>query len=204
MFPTAFQKIKASANLLRFAFFALLSNLILYESSFAQTHFKQTGNSYLVISGTSTLHDWSMTSKDGSCQADFELRTDGTPEKLNSLSFTIPSESLKSGHDDMDKNAYSIMNTGAYKTIKFTLLTASIVNTKINCSGNLTVAGITKQIALEATCKVLPNNSLLYSGSEKIKMSDFQIEAPTFMFGTVTTGDELTVSFNINLAPLKK
>jgi len=39
---------------------------------------------------------------------------------------------------------------------------------------------------------------------KKIKMSDYGIDPPSFMFGTVKTGDEMTVSFNVNLAPVQK
>jgi polyisoprenoid-binding protein YceI len=79
-----------------------------------------------------------------------------------------------------------------------------IVDEKIRCTGKLTVAGVTKQIELDASYKMLPNGSLLVSGKKKLLMSDYNIEAPTFMFGTVTTGDEITVSFNVDLIPVKK
>jgi hypothetical protein len=36
-----------------------------------------------------------------------------------------------------------------------------------------------------------------------MKMSDFQVEAPSFMFGSVKTGDEITISFNIDLTAVK-
>jgi hypothetical protein len=36
-----------------------------------------------------------------------------------------------------------------------------------------------------------------------MKMSDFQVEAPSFMFGSVKTGDEITISFNIDLQTAK-
>lgn len=103
----------------------------------------------------------------------------------------------------MDKNAYSTLNTDTHKSIKFSMVSATIVNTKIQCEGDLTVSGVTKRITFEATYKVLANQSILCSGTEKIKMRDYEIEAPTFMFGTVTTGDEITLSFNVNLAPVK-
>lgn len=192
------------SNFFHLIFTGLISTFVLCENSVAQTHYIQTEDSYLTISGTSTLHDWTMTSKEGKCQADFEIQADGIPAKLNSLSLSVRSESLKSGHNAMDKNTYSTLNSDAYKNITFKLITASIINTKIQCSGNLTVAGITKQITVEAMYKVLPNNSMLCSGTKILKMSDFEIEAPTFMFGTVITGDEITVSFKLTLAPAKE
>jgi polyisoprenoid-binding protein YceI len=174
------------------------------QENFAQTIYKQTSDSYLSISGTSTLHEWTMTSMEGKVQANVEAKADGSPIKFNSLNLSVRSESLKSGHNAMDKNAYSSLSTETHKVIKFDMTSASVTGTKVHCTGNLTVAGVTKSITLEAVCTVMPNRSLLCSGTKKLKMSDHEIEAPTFMFGTVTTGDEITISFNVNLAPQKK
>jgi polyisoprenoid-binding protein YceI len=104
----------------------------------------------------------------------------------------------------MDKNAYSTLNTSLHKNIVFELLTSSVSEAQASCEGNLTVAGVTRKISVDATIRILPDKSFLISGTKKLKMSDFNVEAPTFMFGTVTTGDEITVSFNANLVPSKK
>jgi YceI-like domain len=184
-----------------FSLASSLSILPCIESSKAQTLYEQTGDSYLTVAGTSTLHEWTMTSKEGKYRASFEVDEKGTPSKLNSLILKVRSESLKSGHTGMDKNAYSTLNTDVYKTITFNLASATIVSTKIQCEGSLTVAGVTKRISVDATFKVLPDKSLQCSGTKKINMSDFDIEAPSFMFGTVKTGNEMTVSFKVNLVP---
>jgi len=184
--------------------FSSISALLLTGSSTAQTLYEQTSGSFITIAGTSTLHEWTMTSKEGRCQANFEIDANGVPTRLNSLSLKIRSESLKSGQTAMDKNAYSTLNTDTYKNITFNLVSANIINTKIQCDGNLTVAGVTKRITVDAVYKVLPDKSLLCTGSKKITMSDFEIEAPSFMFGTVRTGNEMTLTFKVNLEPVGK
>lgn len=180
-----------------------LSTLLLCESTKAQILYRQTGDSNLAISGTSTLHEWTLTTKEPKYQASFELNEEGAPVGLNSLLLTVRCESLKSGHSAMDKNTYSTLNTDTYKSISFSMVSATFVNKKIQCEGDLTVAGVTKRITVEAVYKVV-NQSIVCSGTRKIKMSDFGIDPPSFMFGTVRTGDELTVSFNVSLAPVQK
>src|SRR5690349_24777078 len=96
--------------------------------TFGQTIYKQTGESYLSISGTSTLHEWTMTSQEGKVQANITVNADGTPIKIHSLSLSLASESLKSGHAAMDKNAYSSLGTDVNKTIRFELLSAKTTN----------------------------------------------------------------------------
>jgi polyisoprenoid-binding protein YceI len=190
--------------------FSKLITCVLLSSAFwvldadAQTQYRQTGESYLSISGTSTLHEWTMTSKDTKYQAIFDMTPDGKLSRIPSLTLTVRGESLKSGHTAMDKNAYSTLNTSLHKNIVFELLTSSVSEAQASCEGNLTVAGVTRKISVDATIRILPDKSFLISGTKKLKMSDFNVEAPTFMFGTVTTGDEITVSFNANLVPSKK
>ncbi|HNA42827.1 MAG TPA: YceI family protein [Saprospiraceae bacterium] len=73
----------------------------------------------------------------------------------------------------------------------------------IECTGNLTIAGTTKPVTLTATVAAKDGGILHCTGSKTFKMSEYQVEPPTFMFGTVKTGDEITVTFNVDLSPVK-
>lgn len=185
-----------------FILIALLLSALNLQSH-AQTAYKQTADSYITISGTSTLHNWTMTSLEAQYQATFENGPEGSLTQLKALSLTIASQTLKSEHSAMDKNAYSSLKTDKHKTIAFNLTTASVEKSLIKCSGNLAIAGVTKLINVDAICQAKPDMSLRCTGSKAFKMSDFQVEPPTFMFGTVKTGDDITISFNVELAPVK-
>lgn len=177
--------------------------LVLGLTSFmvnAQTNYKQTGA--ITIAGTSTMHDWTMTSKEVTYQADFELNADGTPTKLNTVSVTLPAESLKSGKGAMDNNAYKSLKTDKHKQITFQLTSSKLNGKTITCSGNLTIAGTTKPVDIDVTYEV-KNGSLVCKGSRKIKMTDYNVEPPSFMFGSVKTGDEITVTFDVTLSQIK-
>lgn len=179
----------------------LISTLALQTQ--AQTAYKQTAASFITVAGTSTLHAWTMTSKDTQYQATFENGPDGAPAQLKALSLTIPSQSLKSEHSGMDKNAYSSLKTDKFKNITFNLTTASVEKNIYKCTGNLTIVGVTKLTNVDANCQVKPDQSMTCTGSKTFKMSDFQVDPPSFMFGTVKTGDEITITFNAELAPVK-
>jgi polyisoprenoid-binding protein YceI len=168
----------------------------------AQTNLKQADGSYITVAGTSTLHEWTMTSLQAAVQATFQMDEKGIPSQLKSLSVSVPSESLKSAHKAMDKNAYSALKVDKFKNIGFTLSSTSAQHEIFQCVGILSIAGVTKSISFDATCRQ-KDNSLRCTGSKAIKMSDFQVEAPSFMFGTVKTGNEITISFNIELQASK-
>jgi polyisoprenoid-binding protein YceI len=169
-------------------------------SAAGQVNYKQTGA--VIIAGTSTMHDWTMTSKEATYSAGFEVSADGTPTRLNTVSVTLPAESLKSGKGAMDNNAYKALKTDKNKQITFQLTSSKITGKSITCTGNLTIAGTTKPVDVDVTYEV-KNGNLVCKGSKKIKMTDFNVEPPSFMFGSVKTGDEITVTFDITLTQIK-
>ncbi|HNV30678.1 MAG TPA: YceI family protein [Cyclobacteriaceae bacterium] len=168
----------------------------------AQQSYRQSGSPVFTIAGTSTMHDWTMTSQGATYNASIEVNADGTPSKLTLVTVTLPAESLKSHEKAMDKNAYKSLNTDKYKDITFQLTSSKIAGKTITCNGNLTIAGTTKAIDVDVTYEV-KNSTLVCKGSKKLKMTDFKVEPPTFMFGAIKTGDDITVTFEVTLAPNK-
>jgi len=166
-------------------------------------NYRVSGTPLISITGTSTMHDWEMTSNQASLQAAFETDAAGTPSKLTSLNLSIPAESLKSGKGAMDKNAYTSLKTDKNKLITFQLTSATINGKTIDNKGSLTIAGTTKPVQVNATFEVQGDGSLKFKGSKKIIMTEFNVEPPSFMFGSVKTGDETTLSFEIILSPTK-
>ena len=158
----------------------------------------------VAIAGTSTLHDWDMASEKANCDISFTF--DGTNlTGLSSLVFTVDAETLKSHHSGMDKNAYKALNVEKYPEISFS---SSYANIKANgansyilsAKGKLTIAGVTKEVWLAGITTINPSDmSMQTTGSAKIKMSEFNVEPPSFMFGAMKTGDEIIVKFNLTL-----
>ena len=160
--------------------------------------------SKVAIEGTSTLHDWDMASEKANCDIAFSF--DGVSiTGLSSLVFTVDAGSLKSHHSGMDKNAYKALNSDKYPEISFASSYANIrpngTNSyMISAKGKLIIAGVSKDIWIVGVTTVNPADmSVQTIGSAKIKMSEFNVEPPSFMFGAMKTGDEITVKFNVTL-----
>lgn len=179
-----------------------LAAVFVVLSAAGQANYRQSGTSTVMIAGTSTMHDWTMTSTGASYNATFEVNADGTPSKLTMVAFTLPAESLKSKEKAMDKNAYKSLNTDKYKEINFQLTSSIITGKTITCTGNLTISGTTKPVEIDITYEA-KNGTLVCKGSKKIKMTEFKVEPPSFMFGTIKTGDEITISFDVTLSQIK-
>lgn len=168
---------------------------------YAQASYKISTGATLTISGTSTLHDWTMTSSEISCSAVLVIDGGGNPAKVESAAFSLPAESLKSGKTAMDKNAYRSLKTDKHKSIMFQLTSARINGNSISCTGNLTVAGTTRQVEVQVPVEIR-NGQPHFRFSHKIRMSDYQVEPPSFMFGTVTTGNDILVAADFTLIPV--
>jgi polyisoprenoid-binding protein YceI len=186
----------------RIIFLALLT-LSLSALVNAQTKY-HASYTKVAIAGTSTFHDWDMISEKANCDISFNF--DGVNiTGLSSLLFTVKSETLKSDHKGMDKNAYKALNTEKFPDISFTSSYANIRpngpnNYIVSAKGKMTISGTTKEVWLAANCTVNPQDmSIQSTGSLKIKMTEYNVEPPTFMFGAMKTGDEITVKYNVNL-----
>ncbi|MGK7389117.1 MAG: YceI family protein [Candidatus Cyclobacteriaceae bacterium M2_1C_046] len=155
-------------------------------------------SSELSISGTSSLHDWTMTAE--KVQGSGEFVVDGKRiTDIKNLEIIVDAESLKSGKGGMDKNAYKALNTDKYRQITFTLIECQSVRTtdninNIKAKGKLTISGVTREVTMNTDCQVL-NGRIECSGSFPLNMTDFNIEPPTAMFGTITTGEKITVNY---------
>jgi len=169
------------------------------SAAMAQVNYHAQGV-HTVVSGTSTLHDWKMESSQGECTAIFTLDAAGQLNSLTALRFTMPAQSLKSEHSGMDKNAYKALKTDKSPTLTYQLTTATLTpDGTVKCMGKLTLAGAVQETELTATAKVNADKSITVKGSKKISMKTFNIAPPSFMMGTVKTGNDVTVSFELTL-----
>jgi hypothetical protein len=158
------------------------------------------------ILGTSNLHNWSMEAKDLSCSAKFTFgpAAGNPPTALTSFDLTIPVHNLKSGESSMDSRAYTAMKADKFAAITYASASTVILPGKngqfqIRSTGNLTIAGTTQLVVVTADCQSNPDGSITCSGSQQIKMTDYQIKPPSFMLGALKTGDALTINFSLTL-----
>ncbi len=178
-------------------------SMLLITGAFAQVKYSNKATN-LTVSGTSTLHDWDMKSAQGACEATFSFNAAGAITGISGLSFTTVANSLKSGHDAMDKNAYKALKVDKNPSISYTAATGTVsaingTDFLVKTSGKLTIAGATLDAQVDATCKVNADKSITVMGSKKISMKEFSMAPPTFMLGTIKTGNDVTLKFDLSL-----
>ena len=179
-----------------------LTLLLGSHTLYAQTNYAINDLASIKIAGTSTMHDWEMETPKVTGKAGFIL--DGNEiTGIKFLDVTIPSESLKSGKGAMDKNAYKALKTNDHKEIGFILNKVNKIEKSgdkfiLTAEGRLTIAGTTKNVQLLTTVLPKGNGDIQCTGETSIKMTDFGVEPPSFMFGSVKTGDQLEIAFDVS------
>jgi len=186
----------------RLLFTSLL--IVSLTTLFAQNKY-HASNVTIKMEGTSTFHDWHMTSQEAATHVAFNFNG-GSLTAMPSLVVTVPVEALKSGTRALNNNAYKAMKSGKYPSITFTSGYANIRpdgpnKYTLNVQGKLNVAGVTRDVVLVVGCVVNPATMTIEaSGSYKLKMTDYQVDPPSFMFGAMKTGNEVTIKFNATLS----
>ncbi|KAF2335343.1 YceI family protein [Flavobacterium ginsenosidimutans] len=163
----------------------------------AQKSYNLDSKSTFSVAGTSTLHDWEMKSASGTGTASLNL-ANGKLTDIDALTITLPAETIKSEKKSMDKVAYETLKTDKNKNIKYVLKSAEKVNeTTWELTGTYTIAGVSKVYKTTAKTTVT-KDGLNLQGSNKITFTEFGMKSPTAMLGTIKTGQDLTLKFNLN------
>ncbi len=159
-------------------------------------------NNYLVtIHGTSNLHNWDETVGIVSGAGIVDWNTDGSFD-LTALSMKLNVQSIKSTEGSiMNNNTYKALKAETNPEISIILnspiksIQASVNETAIIASCNLTIAGVTKSVNMHVNVSAHDHAKLEFSGSQIIHMTDYGIDPPTALFGTLKTGNDLTINF---------
>jgi polyisoprenoid-binding protein YceI len=172
--------------------------LLLFHPILAQSNFVLNGNTEMVVSGTSTLHDWKMTSSQAEGKA-VMVTENGSLKKVSHIQLKLAAESLKSGTNGLDKNAYGALKTKSHPDIQYEASNLEITGNEILAKGKLTIAGKSVDTVFPVKVKK-ENNAFVFNGVYSCKLSDFGINPPTVMLGTIKTGDDINLSFQASFA----
>ncbi len=181
-------------------FLVAICTTLAYLPAISQESFK-VKNFKMSIEGTSTLHDWE--SEVTKLEANGSLDLSGSQlTGINSLKVAIPVKGIVSPKGRiMDNKTYDALKADKYPNITFRLDKATVNGSKVQATGKLTIAGKTQTVTLNAASKIDGAGNITFQGSKEIKLSDYDMEPPTALMGTVKTGEEVTVKYELTLIP---
>jgi hypothetical protein len=180
----------------------LIVSFALWAAMFPATNNYNLSKDYTVtIHGTSNLHAWDEKVGMVTGNSSVTLNNDGTFD-LNAMHIKMNIRSIKSESSIMDKNTYAALKADAHPDILFELsapaksLKAS--GNVVYASGKLNIAGVSKSILMKVNVSAPAHGALTIQGNQTIKMTEYGISPPTAFFGTLKTGDYITLNFKMN------
>ena len=168
----------------------------------AQNYSANASNGSISVDGTSNVHDWTLKAENFTVRVNI-VKENNTPT-LKDLSLSLVVESLKSGKSAMDKNTYKALNSSKHKNIVFkqtkliSVKQASAGSYNVVVQGNLTINGVTKAINLGFQLKEIGGGYSLVR-SHKINTPQYNVEPVSALLGTVKTGADVEIKYNLNL-----
>jgi len=181
----------------------LIFALLLGSTLLAQEKYVLSEESTMKVTGTSTLHDWEVVSNEVSGSLLFEMK--GKVKKNQPLKGSIICSdlslkvvSLKSERGEtMNGKMHRALLYDEFPEIKFQLTDAISVSTDSIAKGVLTIAGKENSVEIEVTLNV-SEDAISVQGAKGFKLSDFDIDPPSAMFGQIETGNEIVIAFDLN------
>jgi hypothetical protein len=127
---------------------------------------------------------------------------------IASVKVNIVVRTLSCGNGQMDKNMYSTLDADKNPIIKYTMSGYDILDGSAKPSafvakttGTLVISGQEKVISMKINAERLSDGKATAQGEENVLMTDFGIQPPSFMFGTLKVGNEIKVKFNLKAGP---
>lgn len=183
---------------------------LVYTISIGQTVKLNVSNeeTKMTVSGTSTLHDWTseVNTVNGYVEIGSKMLKKGKVKNgdvLPFVSIVVPVKSIISPRGaTMDKKTYNALKSEENPEIKFDLKDCKVTSStdgdfKLNASGKLTIAGVTKDVEFPVDGKFLSTEKISFTGAYKLNMVEYDMEPPSAMFGQIETGEEVEIKFEL-------
>lgn len=164
--------------------------------------------SRLWIAGTSTVRSFQ-------CQAgSFDARIEsagsgavaavlGGEKAVSSVVVTVPVEKLDCRNATMNEHMRKALKADKNPTVVFKVasydLAKSTDGVAVTLTGTLTLGGVEKPITIDAQAKPGDNGTLLVSGTREVRMTEFGLQPPKLMLGTLKVDERIKVGFDVTL-----
>jgi polyisoprenoid-binding protein YceI len=164
----------------------------------------------VTIHGTMIVHNWVETIDEVTGDMVASPHAGGGTD-LTSIRIVMGVRSIRSDMGAaMNKKTYKALKARANPQITF-LLDAPVTVWPLRqgqkptaFAGHLTLAGVTRPVALIVDKFDVTSDSMRFEGKQTIKMTDFGVNPPSALFGTLKAGPVITIYFKTVFTILSK
>lgn len=160
----------------------------------------------VTITGTTNVHGYIVTSSEIRLVSARLAAFDGDmwtlaqqPARVEAFEIAIPTASLKSTKDGIEKNMYKALKADKFADITFR--TKSIEKTAhgVRALGTLTIAGVAKDVTVDFVVQ-RAGTRLSLAGELPLLMTDYGVVPPKAMMGMMRTEPKVVISLALTLA----
>ena len=156
----------------------------------------------VTITGTSTLHDWTVTCaevKDVPNQLTVDPSNAG---EIADFGFKVPVTGMDGGRgSSMNEKINNAFQSSEHPVVEYKQTAPAKVSQAnaageftIQSTGTLFMAGASKPVQINCT-GVTKDDKLVITGNQELKMSEFGMTPPSAMFGQIKTNDNIVVNY---------
>lgn len=186
----------------------LVAGLMTVTSAQAQMYVV-TAASTMTIYGSANVTDWdasanTITGGIRMNNTDWSGWTEARAEWFESVEIAIRVEDIDSDSRRMNNNMHGYLKKDDYPLITYRLLETKELalldnpGVKLTVRGVIAAAGTDKEIVHDVDVRINDTGGLVVSGSQDLKMTDFGIDPPTAVLGSIRSRDEMTIEFEIH------
>jgi hypothetical protein len=183
----------------------VLSSQTFAESPGAAPNASNQSN-LVTVEGTATIYGhWS-------CKGQADIKAvpgealepvPGFPGGVQTTKVNVSVKGIECGDGTMNKHMMKALKEKENPEIHFQTSKYELEQNggEVKALGELTIAGVTKPIELDANLTPLPQGGVRVTGKVDIQMKDFDVKPPSLMFGALKVANEVTVKFDSVLQP---
>ena len=161
--------------------------------------------SSMTVYGSSNVRDWTMdvTQINGSVlMGDEQTKL----PSIDEIQVEVAVENMVSDKDRLQRHAHDAVKKEDYPTISFAssdvqVSSAQADSFSVVANGTLTIKGNTQAVELTAKGVQQSDGTLHVTGEHGLKLSTFDVERPSLMFGAIKVDDPIRIGFDVVLTP---
>lgn len=163
----------------------------------------------MIIDGTSNVRDWDADVKTVNAtfvlsQFDLSDLSSLTPDHFKTMELSIPVEDIESDSGRLTRNlqGYLEVDDHPYITFKMNGIDSVSVNgnsAEITANGVINAAGVDHETTMNVTATI-NDGKVTFSGTQELLMTDFGIDPPTAMLGSIRARDEISIIYSLTFS----
>jgi len=167
-------------------------------------------NHSMLIDGTANVRDWDSEVKKIDAEVvlkEFDLSdlSSLTAEHFKTLKLNMPVSDIESDSRRLTRNLQDYLKGDDHPYIKFNLKSIENVEAEDNNSavvtaiGLINAAGVDHEVTMTVNASV-NDGTVTFSGTQDLLMTDFGIDPPTAVMGTVRARDEIQIIYSLTFS----